>query len=153
MRTFKAVGLIILLVIAAFGIGYGLGYLKLKSAEKESAAVKNDLQAKLGAMERELARAKAREALREIPEALAQVATHIGEKNFGLAAKTLEGIKDTFVGIQSHLDEEMKKKFEFFLPTLEEIKRDTDSIKLEVKNKIEAAKSSLEQALKPSLKR
>jgi hypothetical protein len=79
--------------------------------------------------------------------------THISEKNFGLAGRGLEGIKDTFIAIQAHLDEEMKKRFEFFLPALEEIKKDTDAMSLNVKNKIETVKNNFEQALKPSLKR
>lgn len=152
MPSFKTLLIFIILIIVGFGIGYGLGYMKLTTAEKEWAAVKGEMQAKISNLEKELARAKAREALREIPETLSQVVAHISEKNFGLALKTVDGVKETFLGIQSYLDEEMKKKFDFFLPALEEIKKEAGNLSLNAKKKTEELRSLFDQALKPAKK-
>jgi len=152
MQNLKTFLIFIVLIVIAFGAGYGLGYMKLRTAEKEWAAIKGELQSKIGGLEKELARAKARESIREMSEALAQVATHLAEKNFGLAAKGLEKLKETFAAIQPVLDEEWKTKFGFLLPALEEIKKETENLGPNAKKKIEDLKSQLEQAFKPAKK-
>ena len=123
MQTFKAIVLMVVFVVVAFAVGYGIGYYQLQSAEKAWSAAKQEMQAKIGSLEKELAVAKAREALREIPDSLSQVGVHIAEKNYGLAIKALDGIRETFQGILSLLDEGTKKKFDFFLPALEETEK------------------------------
>lgn len=152
MQSFKTFLIIIILIVLAFGIGYGLGYMKLKSAEKEWAAAKVEMQSKIGNLEKELARAKARETLWDMSEALSQVIVHFSEKNFGLAGKTLEGLKETFSAIQSNLDEEWKTKFSFFLPALEEIKKEAENLSQNARKKAEDLKILFEQSLKPSKK-
>ncbi len=152
MQSFKTFLIIIILIVLAFGIGYGLGYMKLKSAEKEWAAAKVEMQSKIGNLEKELARAKARETLWDMSEALSQVIVHFSEKNFGLAGKTLEGLKETFSAIQSNLDEEWKTKFGFFLPALEEIKKEAENLSQNARKKAEDLKILFEQSLKPSKK-
>jgi len=152
MRTFKIVVLMVVFIAAAFAAGYGVGFYRLKSAEKAWSAAKQEMQAKIGSLEKELALAKAREALREIPDALSQAGTHIVEKNYGLAVKALEGIEENFTGLQSLLGDEMKRKFDFFLPALKEIKKEADQVNPDVKKRVEELKSLFEQALKTSKK-
>lgn len=106
MQSVKTFFIFIVLVILAFGIGYGLGYMKLKSAEKEWTAARGELQSKISYLEKDLSRAKARETLWDMSEALSRVIVHFSEKNFGLAGKTVDGLKETFFAIQSNLDEE-----------------------------------------------
>jgi len=148
MRTFKIFLICIVLIALAFGIGYGLGYLKLKTAEKEWVAAKAELQSKIGNLEKELARAKAREALWDISDALSQVLIHISEKNFGLAAKALESLKETFTAIQPNLNEEWRAKFSFFLPAVEEIRKEAENLSPNAKKKIEDLRNLFEQSLK-----
>ena len=148
MRTFKTFLIFIVLMILAFGIGYGLGYLKLMTAEKEWTAAKAELQSKIGNLEKELARAKAREALWDISDALSQVLIHISEKNFGLAAKALESLKETFTAIQPNLNEEWRAKFSFFLPAVEEIRKEAENLSPNAKKKIEDLRNLFEQSLK-----
>jgi len=148
MRTFKIFLICIVLIALAFGIGYGLGYLKLKTAEKEWTAAKAELQSKIGNLGKELARAKAREALWDISDALSQVLIHISEKNFGLAAKALESLKETFTAIQPNLNEEWRAKFSFFLPAVEEIRKEAENLSPNAKKKIEDLRNLFEQSLK-----
>ena len=152
MQSVKTFFIFIVLVILAFGIGYGLGYMKLKSAEKEWAAARGELQSKISYLEKELARAKARETLWDMSEALSQVIVHFSEKNFGLAGKALEGLKETFSAIQPTLDEEWKAKFGFFLPALEEIKKEAENLSQNAREKTKDLKNLFEQSLKPSKK-
>ena len=152
MQSFKTFLIIIILIVLAFGIGYGLGYMKLRTAEKEWAAARGELQSKISNLEKDLSRAKARETLWDMSEALSQVIVHFSEKNFGLAGKTLEGLKETFSAIQSNLDEEWKTKFSFFLPALEEIKKEAENLSQNARKKAEDLKILFEQSLKPSKK-
>ncbi len=152
MRAFKIFLIFIVLIALAFGIGYGLGYMKLKAAEKEWAAAKAEWQTKIGNLEKELARAKAREALWDISDNLSQVLVHISEKNFGLAVKALEGLKETFIAVQPNLNEEWRAKFAFFLPALEEIKKEAENLSPNVQKKIEDLRNLFEQSLKSSKK-
>ena len=49
--SFKAILIAVVLILMAFGGGYGLGYWKLHVAEKEWAAAKGEMQAKISGME------------------------------------------------------------------------------------------------------
>ncbi len=148
MRTFKAIVLIAVFIVIAFAAGYGIGFYRLRSAEKAWSAAKQEMQAKIGSLEKELALAKAREALREIPDALTQAGTHIAEKNYGLAVKALDGIEESFTGLQSLLGDEVKGKFEFFLPALKEVRKEADQVSPDARKRVEELRSLFEQALK-----
>jgi len=150
--SFKGALIIAILILAAFGAGYGLGYWKLQTAEQEWTAAKGEMQTKISSMEKELALAKAREKLWEMPEKLSEVITHLGEKNFGLAAKTLDGAKESFLAALNSLGEEMKTRFDFFLPALEEAKKEAESMGPNAARKVEEAKKLFEQALRPAKK-
>jgi len=150
--SFKGALIIAILILAAFGAGYGLGYWKLQTAEQEWAAAKGEMQTKISSIEKELALAKAREKLWEMPEKLSEVITHLGEKNFGLAAKTLDGAKESFLAALNSLGEEMKTRFDFFLPALEEAKKEAESMGPNAARKVEEAKKLFEQALRPAKK-
>ena len=152
MQSVKTFLIFLIFVILAFGIGYGLGYMKLKSAEKEWAAARGELQSKISYLEKDLSRAKARETLWDMAETLSQVIVHFSEKNFGLAGKTLEELKGTFSATQSNLDEAWKTKFGFFLPALEEIKKEAENLSQNARKKAEDLKILFEQSLKPSKK-
>ena len=152
MRALRTILIAVVLLVIAFGGGYAVGYFKLKSAEQEWTLAKQEMQGKIGALEKELARAKAREALREIPDSLGQVAIHITDKNFGLAKKSLEGIKEAFGGVQGYLDEEMKKKFEFFLPALAELQKEADQVNPDTRRKAEELGVLFERPLKTNRK-
>lgn len=150
--SFKSVLIVIVLILAAFGAGYGLGYWKLQMAEEEWAAAKGEMQTKITSMEKELGVAKAREKLWEMPEKLSEAITHLEEKNFGLAAKTLDGAKESFLAALNSLGEEMKNRFDFFLPALEEAKKEAESMGPNATRKMEEAKKLFEQALRPAKK-
>jgi len=150
--SFKAALVVAILILAAFGAGYGVGYWKLQMAEQEWTAAKGEMQTKINSMEKELALAKAREKLWEMPEKLSEVITHLGEKNFGLAAKTLDGAKESFLAALNSLGEEMKTRFAFFLPSLEEAKKEAESMGPNATRKVEEAKKLFEQALRPAKK-
>ena len=149
MQSVKTFLIFLILVILAFGIGYGLGYMKLKSAEKAWAAARGELQSKISYLEKDLSRAKAREALWDMSEVLSQVMVHLSEKNFGLASKAVEGLKETFSTIQANLNEEWKTKLGFFLPALEEIKKEAEALSQNASKKTEDLKNLFEQSLKP----
>ena len=152
MQTFKTFLIFIVLIVLAFGTGYGLGYMKLKTAEKEWAAAKVEMQSKISKLEKELTWAKARETLWDISESLSQVLVHFSEKNFGLAGKALEAVKESFTSIQPNLDEEWRAKFDFFLPPLEEIRKEAENLSPNAKKKTEDLKNLFEQSLKHSKK-
>ena len=152
MQSVKTFIIFIILIVIAFGIGYGLGYMKLKGAEKEWAAAKGEMQSKISALEKELFRARARESLREMSEALSQTVTHLSEKNFGLAVKAVDGLKESFAAVLPVLDEEWKSKFAFFLPALEELRKEAENLSPTSKKKIEDLKNLFEQSLKPARK-
>jgi hypothetical protein len=147
--SFKAVLIVFLLILAAFGAGFGYGYWKLYTAEKEWTAAKGEMQSKINGLEKELALAKAREKLREIPEKLSEVITHLTEKNFGLAAKTLDGAKEDFSSALNSLGGEMKSRFDFFLPALEEAKKEAESMSPNTAKRVEELIRLFDQALRP----
>ena len=146
--SFKSVLVVIVLILAAFGAGYGLAYWKLYTAEQEWAAIKGEMQSKIGGMEKEMALAKAREKVWEMPEKLSEVITHLAEKNFGLAAKTLDGAKEGFLSALNSLGGEMKSRFDLFLPALEEAKKEAESMGANAAIKVEEARKLFEQALR-----
>ena len=150
--SFKATLIVAFLILVAFGAGYGMGYWKLQMAEKEWTAAKEEMQTKISSMEKELALAKAREKLWEMPEKLSEVITHLAEKNFGLAAKTLDGAREAFLAALNSLEGEMKDRFDFFLPMLEEAKKEAESMGPNATRKVEEAKKLFEQALRPAKK-
>ena len=142
-RTFL---IIIVLVVVAFGVGYGWKNMKLRNAEKEWAAAKGEMQTKISSLEKELAQVKARESLWEMPLALSQVSIHLSEKNFGLATQALDQLKEIFTKAQVTLNDEWKKRFEFFLPALEEIRDETQNMNPGAKEKIEKLGNLLKEA-------
>lgn len=150
--SFKSVLVVIVLILVAFGAGYGLGYWKLYTAEKEWTSLKEEMQTKISAMEKDLALAKAREKIWEMPEKLSEVTIHLAEKNFGLAAKTLDGAKEDFLSALNSLGGEMKNRFDSFLPALEEAKKEAESMGPNAASKVEEAKRIFEEALRPASK-
>jgi hypothetical protein len=142
--------IIIILVVVAFGIGYGWQNMRLRNAEKEWAAAKGEMQTKISSLEKELAQVKARESLWEMPLALSQVSIHLSEKNFGLATQALDQLKEIFAKAQVALNDEWKKRFEFFLPALEEIRNEAQNMNASAKKKIEELGDLFKQALRSS---
>jgi len=149
---FKKILVVIGLILVAFGAGYGLGYLKWYTAEREWVAAKGEMQTKIRTLEEELAQAKAREKLRQIPDMLSEVLRHLSEKNFGLAAKAVDGLKEAFLAIQPSLAGELKNRFDFLLPALEEIKKEVEGMSQNARGKTEETKKLFEEALKPPKK-
>jgi hypothetical protein len=149
---FRTILIMILIIAVAFITGYLWGYIQLRSAEKEWAATQSEMLSKIGVMEKELAQVKTREMLREIPETLSEVMTHFSDKNFGLAIKTLDGIKENFQKIHSSLNDEMRKKFDFFLPALEDLKKEAENTDQNALKRTEEVKRLFEQMLKPAQK-
>jgi hypothetical protein len=147
--SFKAVVIVLILILAAFGAGYGLGYWKLYTAEKEWAASKGEMQSKINSMAKELTLFKAREKLWEMPQMLSEAIAHIEKKNYGLAAKALDGAKEAFLAAQNSLGGEMKNRFDFFLPALEEAKKEVEKMGPNAPMKVEEARRLFEQALLP----
>jgi hypothetical protein len=145
---FKAVLVVIVLILAAFGAGYGMGYWKLQMAEKEWTVAKKEMESKIGSMEKELTLAKAREKLWEMPQTLSEAINHMGQKNYGLAVKVLDGAKEAFLAALNSLGGEAKNRFDFFLPALEEARKETESLSPNAPKKVEEVIGLFEQALK-----
>ncbi len=137
-----------ILILVAFGIGFGWGYLKLWKAEKDWNATKGEMQSKISTLEKDLAVAKAKESLWEIPLALAQISTHLSEKNFGLATQSLDQLKETFVKAQNLLSGDWRGRFDFFLPGLEEIRGEAQNMTPVAKQKTDELRNRFEQALR-----
>ncbi len=150
--NFKAFLIVVILILASFGAGYGVGYWKLQNAKKEWVVAKGEMETKISRMEKELALAKAREKLWEMPVKLSEVITHLKEKNFGLAAKTLDEARENFLSALNSFKGEMKNRFDFFLPALEEAKKEAERLGPNAANKVEDLKRLFEQALKPAKK-
>jgi len=148
--SFKAILIVFILILVAFGAGYGVEYWKLQMAEKEWAAANGEMQSKISRMEKELALAEARGKLWEMPGKLSEVITHLAEKNFGLAAQTLDGAREAFLAARNSLGREMKDRFDFFLPALEEAKKEAESLGPNATIRVEELKRLFEQALKPA---
>jgi hypothetical protein len=137
-----------IVVVVAFGIGYGWGYLKLQNAEKEWTSAKEEMQAKISTLEKDLALTKARVSLWEMPLRLSQVSVHLSEKNFGLATQSLDQIKEIFSKAKATLEGELKGKLDFFLLALEEIRNEAQNMNPNTKKKIEELQNRFEQALR-----
>ena len=140
----------VLLIVIAFGIGYGWGYLKMREAEKKWSAANQEMQGRITALEKDLAVAQARVTLWETPLSLSQISLHIAEKNFGLAAKTIDQLRESFTKAQSLLSGEWQGKFDFFLPALDEIKQEVQNLSPNARTKADDLKNRFEQALKLS---
>jgi phage shock protein A len=144
--------ILIILICVAFGVGYVMGYWKLHTAEKEWAAAKGEMQSKITSLEKKLAQAKARESLREMSDMLNQVTTNLSEKNFGLAIKSLDSMKEAFLAIQPSLEGEAKTQFDFLLPAIEEAKKEAGNLSPNAQKKVEEMKRLFDQTLKPAKK-
>lgn len=150
--SFKAVIIIIILIVVSFGAGYGLGYWKLQMAKGEWTTAKAEMQTRISTMEKELGLVKAREKLWETPGRLSEVITHLAEKNFGLAIRGLDEAKEAFLAAANSLGGDIKTRFDFFLPSLEEAKKETEQLGVNAANKVAELKRLFEQALKPAKK-
>ncbi|HSR11876.1 MAG TPA: hypothetical protein VLS90_10570, partial [Thermodesulfobacteriota bacterium] len=146
MKSIKAFLIVVILVVAAFGVGYGLEFWNFRTAQKEWDAAKSELQSRIGTLEAELAKARAREKLREISDTLDEAAAQISEKNFGLAVKTLDGLKESYLQAEPSLSPEMKKRFEFLLPSLEEAKSEISNMSPNAGKKIEDIRKGVEES-------
>ncbi|MCX5908861.1 MAG: hypothetical protein NTY64_17215, partial [Deltaproteobacteria bacterium] len=96
----KTILIFILLIVIAFGAGYVWAYLKWRSAETEWAAARGGMESKISVLEKDLAQVKARESLREISDLFTEILTDFREKNFGLAGKAVDGLKEKFQALQ-----------------------------------------------------
>ncbi len=143
----KKVLICAVLIALAFGIGFGWGYLRLRDAQKKWTAANQELQTRVGALEQELGVARARVALWEVPLALSQISAHLGEKNFGLATKALDQLQDRFLKAQALLGPEWKGKFDFFLPAVEEIRKEIQNLSPAAKSKADDLRARFEQTL------
>lgn len=138
----------LILIAAAFGIGYGWGYLKLQEAQNKWTAANQELQSRVGSLERDLGLAQARVVLWEVPLTLSQISAHLAEKNFGLATQSLDQLKDKFLKAQGLLGDEWKGKFDFFLPGLEEIRKEAQILSPGARTKTEDLRARFEQSLR-----
>ncbi len=138
----------VVLIALAFGIGFGWGYLRLREAQKKWTADHQELQTRMGALQQELGVAQARLALWEVPVGLSEISAHLAEKNFGLATKAAEQLQDRFTKAQSVLGNDWKGKFDFFLPGLEEIRREIQNLSPAAKSKTDDLRSRFEQVLR-----
>ena len=148
----KTVLIFILLIGIAFGAGYGWAYLKWRSAETEWAAARGEMQSKISVLEKDLAQVKARESLREISDLFTEILTDFREKNFGLAGKAADGLKEKFQALQGSLDTETKGKLGFLVPALEEIKKEAEALSPNGQKKTEEIKKQFDQMLKSAQK-
>jgi hypothetical protein len=152
MRTFRNFIIFVILVVIAFGAGYGLGYWKLQSAEKEWASARGEMQSKIGNLEKELAKARTRETLREMSDILSQVVADLSEKNFGLAGKHLDRVKEAFAAVQPSLPPEMRNELDFLPAAIEETRKEAQNLSPEAQKKAEEMKSRFDQSLSPGKK-
>ncbi len=137
------------LIALAFGIGFGWGYLRLRDAQKKWTAANQELQTRVSALEQELGVAQARAALFEVPVALSEISVHLAEKNFGLATGAADQLQDRFPKAQAVLGADWKGNFDFFLPALEEIRKEIQNLNpAAAKSKTDDLKSRFEQALR-----
>lgn len=146
----KTYFIFILLIAVAFGVGYVLGYWKFYDAEKQWTAAKSELQSTLSSLKKQLAQVQARETLREMSDGFTEILGHLTEKNFGLAAKAADGMKEKFLGLQPGLDESLKGQFNFLVPALEEIKKEAEAMSPNAGKKVEEFKKQFDQVLKPA---
>ena len=148
MSGLKKLLIIAILILVAFGVGYGWGYVERKKAEKEWAATQETMQVKITALQNELALAKARESFWETPLILAQISKNISEKNFGLATQSLDKLKENFSKGLAALPADWKEKYAFFLPAVDEIRADVQSMNPDARKKIEDLQNRFEQSLR-----
>lgn len=144
----KSYLIIILLILIAFGVGYVLGYWKFYDAEKQWTAAKNEMQTKLNSLLSQLAQAKARESLREISDQFGEILIHLTEKNFGLAGKVTDSMREKFLALQPSLNEETRGKLGFVAPALEEIKKEAEAMNPNTRQKVQELKARYDEALK-----
>jgi len=147
---FRTYLIIVILVVVAFGIGAGWQNMRLRNAEKEWAAAKGEMQSQIRSLEKEMDQVKARESLLEIPLALFQVSLHLSEKNFGVATQALDQLKEIFGKSQVALTDEWKRKFDFFLPALEEVRNEVQNMNPSANEKIKELEERFNQTLRSS---
>ena len=149
---FKTFMIFVFLVLIAFGLGYGWGYWKLHLAEKEWNDVKAAMEEKIGRMEKDLVRARAWEALRNLSGMLEESMNQFSDKNFGLAVRTIDKMKETVGEIQPSIPEDIKGRLNFLLPALDEVRQEIEKMSPDAKKKAEEVKNRIEAALRPAKK-
>ncbi len=152
MAKLRGVIIIVVLVLIAFGVGYGLEYRKLQKVEKECSAAKTEMQMKIGSLEKEISQARARESLWEISGLLDQTSADLSEKNFGLAIKNLDKVKDLFAAAQPYLDAEMKTRFDFLPSGVEEARKEAENLSPHAQKKTEEIGRLFTQSMRPPRK-
>ncbi len=152
MRGFRNFIIVLVLLIIAFGAGYGLGYWKLQSAEKEWASKQGEMQSKIDNLEKSLAQARTRESLRDMSDMLGQVALDLSEKNFGLAVKGLDRAKEAYAAVQPSLPADARGRLDFLLPAIEETKKEAEELSPNARRKAEEVKNLFDQAVRAGKK-
>jgi len=152
LGSFRNFIIVVVLIVIAFGAGYGLGYWKLQGAEKEWASARGEMQSKISSLEKNLAQARTRESLRDMSDLMSQIVTDLSEKNFGLAGKNLDRLKEAFAAVQPSLPEETKRQFDFLPPAIEETRREAENLSPNARKKAEEMKAVFDQSLRPAKK-
>jgi hypothetical protein len=149
---FKTFVIFVVLIIIAFGLGYGWGYWKLHLAEQDWSATKAAMEEKINRMEKDLVKAKAWQALRNLSGMLDEAMDQYAEKNFGLAMQTIDKMKETFREIQLSVPEDVKGRLSFLLPALDEVRQEIEKMGPDVKKKAKEVQDRIEAALRPAKK-
>jgi hypothetical protein len=149
---FKTFVIFVFLILIAFGLGYGWGYWKFYLAEKDWNAAKAAMEQKIGRMEEDLVRARAWEALRGLSGMLEEAMNQFADKNFGLAAQTIDKMKETLGEIQPSIPEDIKGRLSFLLPALDEVRQEIEKMSPDAKKKAKEVQDRIEAALRPAKK-
>ena len=149
---FKTFVIFVVLIIIAFGLGYGWGVWKLRLAENDWNATKAAMEEKIGRMEKDLIKAKAWQALRDLSGMLDEAMDQYAEKNFGLAMQKIDKIKETLAEIQLSIPEDVKGRLSFLLPALDEVRQEIEKMSPDAKKKAKEVQDRIEAALRPAKK-
>lgn len=149
---FKTFAIFVFLILIAFGLGYGWGTWKLYLAEKDWNAAKAGMEEKIGRMEKDLVKAKAWEALRDLSGMLEEAMNQFSDKNFGLAMQTIDKMKETLGQIQPSIPEDVKGRLGFLLPALDEVRAEIEKMSPDAKKKAKEVQERIETALRPAKK-
>ncbi len=149
---FKTFVIFVVLIIIAFGLGYGWGVWKLRLAEKDWSAAKAAMEEKISRMEKDLVKAKAWQALRDLSGMLDEAMNQFSEKNFGLAMQVIDKMKETLGVIQSSIPEEVKGRLSFLPSALDEVRQEIEKMSPEAKKKAKEVQDRIEAALRPAKK-
>jgi len=143
VSRFAVLVIVVAVVAAAFGAGAFLVSARFRGAEEAWRQDRAGLEAKLAALEVELAAAKSRELLWRLDDTMSTVYINLTEDNFGLARDEMAALTAILARASADLDADTKTKIAPLESILADIERNIDALSSGARGKAREARDLL----------